>query len=449
MRSILVRLTFFLCSVLAGGLILRAGAHAEFDVQSSSDLPVATTFGKPIGSQTCAAAGCHGSPNATNLTGPPSRDCWQSSFTHVFLMDPHRQAFDVLSSDKSKKITAALRKTNPSVPDAVNDTRCLACHTNPSLAIDSISVESKKLRSDGVSCEACHGNAEKWLSSHTAWRTDDLRNKAENSTNFKNLNNLDYRARVCAGCHIGDAGEDGRPARDMNHDMIAAGHPRLTFDFVAHHERLPKHWREKDRTHAGYTDRPADFISSNWELGERAKTLATVRLVHDRALRAERKDERTPWPELSESSCTSCHRTLNPGKPPFDIQRKPGELAWNVSPVFREECRELIEAISKNESLAAIRNAAQRAAVQLEGAKPKGKVKDSSTQEGVATQYAELRALELTRRAHGGKENPEIDTAFEKLEKGLKDPNRFPAMTIPEYEDALKRLSQLLGRVEK
>ena len=34
----------------------------------------------------------------------------------------------------------------------------------------------------------------------------------------------------------------------MNHDMIAAGHPALHYEFATYHECQPKHWREPGET---------------------------------------------------------------------------------------------------------------------------------------------------------------------------------------------------------
>ena len=54
------------------------------------------------------------------------------------------------------------------------------------------------------------------------------------------------RATICSGCHVGAPADLGRSfaVRDMNHDMIAAGHPRLNFDFGEFMRRLPRHWHQ-------------------------------------------------------------------------------------------------------------------------------------------------------------------------------------------------------------
>ena len=60
---------------------------------------------------------------------------------------------------------------------------------------------------------------------------------------FMDTKNLVSRIEQCAGCHIGQDARGGLPLRDVNHDLIAAGHPRLNFEFAAYHENQPKHWK--------------------------------------------------------------------------------------------------------------------------------------------------------------------------------------------------------------
>jgi hypothetical protein len=261
----------------------------------------------PVGMSSCAASACHGNANANSLTAAPDRNCWQSSLTHFLAVDPHRRAFDVLKNEQSHRITAALRKgSNVAIPDAPNDSRCLACHTNPSLAHDSVTDAAKALRSEGIGCEACHGNAHIWRATHTTW-TPATRDRGITSTTFHDLNSMTIRAESCAGCHIGAPAGDGYPARDMNHDMIAAGHPALPGDLTALMNRYPKHWFERDRQLA---DAPERKLDEAWNaIAGQAKSAASRTLSKDRQAR---NDGRTPWPELAETKCTDCHRTLPP-----------------------------------------------------------------------------------------------------------------------------------------
>ena len=295
--------SFAVFVVVAMAWSLRAdGDTPKPDSSVSESLATASL---PLGYSSCAASACHGNPNANSLTAAPDRTCWQSSLTYFLAVDPHRQAFEVLKNEKSQRITAALRKgSSVPIPDAPRDSRCLACHTNPSLAHDSLPFAAKTLRSDGINCEACHGNAGQWKVEHTTWTTL-TRERELVSSQFRDLNSLTVRAETCAGCHVGAPAGNGLPARDMNHDMIAAGHPVLPDDLAALMARLPKHWLERDRTKS---DQPERKLDEEWKIiAGRTKSSAGVELSKDRKTR---NDGRTPWPELSETKCTDCHRKI-------------------------------------------------------------------------------------------------------------------------------------------
>ncbi len=115
------------------------------------------------------------------------------------------------------------------------------------------------------------------------------------------------RARVCTGCHIGDAN------RDVNHDLIAAGHPRLDFEFSAYMANYPPHWKVSDdhaRALAGTTASAAPTTRSTldaqlWFVGQVVSVEAALNLTKFRA-----ESPSAPWPELAEYSCFSCHHDL-------------------------------------------------------------------------------------------------------------------------------------------
>jgi hypothetical protein len=126
------------------------------------------------------------------------------------------------------------------------------------------------------------------------------------------LYDLGERAMNCAGCHVGAPAdpERGLPVRDMNHDMIAAGHPRLNFDFAEYVRRLPKHWQEKDRTTEPNAPRTINPLKE-WYVGRVAHAEAACRLLADRAGRSLAGDRESPWPEFAEFNCAACHHHLS------------------------------------------------------------------------------------------------------------------------------------------
>ena len=131
-------------------------------------------------------------------------------------------------------------------------------------------------------------------------------------------------AVTCAGCHIGAAKNDpvnGFPRRDMNHDMIAAGHPRLAYDFSAFLVNLPPHWNEAAKK------RDPDFQAKNWAVGQIVSAKAALNLLADRT----EESNHRPWPEFAEYDCSACHHDLSEGKWRRDRGydgRTPGSLPW-------------------------------------------------------------------------------------------------------------------------
>jgi hypothetical protein len=101
---------------------------------------------------------------------------------------------------------------------------------------------------------------------------------------------------------VGAPAGDGLPPRDVDHDLIAAGHPRLNFEFAAYLANMPPHWVERER------NAEKDFPARAWMIGQVVSAEAAIKLLQDRAERASRSRER--WPEFSEYGCFSCHHEL-------------------------------------------------------------------------------------------------------------------------------------------
>lgn len=283
-------------------------------------IPTADPITSPrvVGMAGCASAACHGGPASASLGRPADPRRWACSATVWLTGDPHAKAYAALEGERAGRIMAGLHRPGK----ATEESRCLACHTNPALAADVGDDRPGGLRSEGVSCEGCHGSAGGWLHEHTTW-TAAARPAGYDRTGMTKLYDLGERAVACAGCHVGAPADPGRgyPVRDMNHDMIAAGHPRLNFDFADYQRGLPPHWSEHDRA----TDTPAgpEFEVRAWLVGRVAHAEAACRLLEDRARRAERDE--APWPEFAEWNCASCHHAINGSFP-----RTAGTPTWQT-----------------------------------------------------------------------------------------------------------------------
>jgi len=222
----------------------------------------------------------------------------------------------VLTGDRSQKIADNLAK--PRIAPET-DARCLACHATPVASPDPATLPV--LRSDGVGCESCHGPSGGWIAKHIEW--DWARRTPQEKAGFGMTPTADLvsRARVCAGCHVGELGRDGLPAKDVNHDLIAAGHPRLNFEFSAYLASMAHHWRDDIGP-----DAAPGFPARAWAVGQVVTARAALDLLRDRALRAG-----AAWPEFAEFGCFSCHHDLRDDpwrRQPGNVSAPPGLARW-------------------------------------------------------------------------------------------------------------------------
>jgi Cytochrome c554 and c-prime len=300
---------------------LRAPTPASQTAPPAS--PIGTTASAhPIGIAGCAARGCHGAPEA-QANGPSDR--LACSFTTWARHDRHARAFQTLETPLSAEIVCRLAHSNEKPIPAKEDERCLACHGLPYAARDTRS----ELHHNGVSCEACHGPASRWETEHitTGWAAPEGRKKRSVAAGMTWLNDLASRAETCAGCHLGAPGdkEKGLPLREVNHDLIAAGHPRLTFEFAVYSARMPLHWDERDRTRAGQPLVKRTPLEE-WEAGQLASARAGLALLADRAHRAAAST--APWPEFAELDCYACHGDLNRRDRAAALRDRPAWTGW-------------------------------------------------------------------------------------------------------------------------
>lgn len=323
---------------------LFVGLAASVTIASYAANPTAAPKPQLLGTQPprgefsatvgCAAASCHGSGETTRRGGEHST--WIDS-------DPHTRAYQVLLNEDSVRISKNLGRTVPAHVDA----QCLKCHAlNEDRHYEGRKTDDKQLN-EGVSCDSCHGPSAKWNNLHYQpfWKSLSDREKFEQ---FGFVPTKDPVARVltCAQCHVG--GRD----REVNHDLIAAGHPRLSFEYTRYHfsaKYQQKHWEEK-------VPNP-DFEVRTWLVGQVASLRAAVDLL---AARAERADtQKAPWPEFAESSCYACHQNLgaelrghttNALKP-----RKAGVLGWQLwYASFAKALPKLAGVVQPGESAAAL-----------------------------------------------------------------------------------------------
>jgi Cytochrome c554 and c-prime len=306
--------------ILAGCVVAALGRAQEPARPAASRTAVAFAAARFRGAGSCSATACHGSIKSAE--GAISR-VRRNEHTTWMSFDPHARAFQVLFDDRSERIERGLEASEGRYTKASEDVRCLVCHTTP--RPPSELPATAWLNADGVGCESCHGPSERWFGAHTtlAWHAQS-RDEKEAQWGLWNTKNLARRASICAGCHVGDHSADGLTVRDVNHDLIAAGHPRLNFEFSSSLDNLPEHWDEKDENAGtlGSNHRSADFPARAWAIGRLAGAKAAIALLERRVAEADGVPEplagpdsvvrkrAARWPELSEYGCFSCHHDL-------------------------------------------------------------------------------------------------------------------------------------------
>ena len=311
---------------------------------------IAQTIPSFLGRSSCAAATCHG--------GSIDRgEAWNHSLSTWSLKDPHAGAALLLREKASERIVTILdpaAEESAERYDNVLRTRCISCHATASPAdCESRGLIDEQLLAEGVSCEACHGPAEKWLESHVRvdWSGPE---RFEPTTGMRDTESIMGRAQTCVRCHIGSRTSDGL-VRDMNHDLIAAGHPALRFDLLLYTESLPSHWDQSSPTEIDFSG----SASRTRTVGRAIDLAAAAKLAGERAA-DHLKDGNIPWPELAEYDCFACHQSLSIDSfklPPGETKKSGWHISdglpiWNAWHAINQLPREklLLKALSPHRS---------------------------------------------------------------------------------------------------
>lgn len=301
--------TRFTCGFVAGSLLVLVSLRSVPSFSAAAAEPSSETGLLPVrdlqwrGVGSCTSSNCHGGDTRDGLRG--------SEYAVWARLDPHARAFQVLSNERSQRIVRNLadgdERRAPQRP------LCLACHADPAPAnhrAPDFTLE------DGVGCESCHGPAQKWLSNHylDSWKT--LTPAEKEALGMHPTKQLETRLQQCVGCHVGSE------QADVNHDLIAAGHPRLRFEAGSYLARMPHHWDAREDK-----ARYPDFEARAWALGQVESARRALDLLAARAAGAAAGHK--PWPEFAEYDCFACHHelTVEPTHTPRE-DHKLGSLVW-------------------------------------------------------------------------------------------------------------------------
>jgi len=259
-----------------------------------------TTGLKIVGVGGCGISPCHGS------AGKRKGKIWHNERALWSIKDKaHSQANKTLSNERSAGILKLLGATR----NSAEFQNCQKCH-DPMMVEP---TEAGRAFTQGVTCESCHGPAERWVSTHT---------NGGGGVGLQKTENLLTRARICADCHVGAAD------REVNHDLIAAGHPALKFDFGSFMAMMPKHWDYAAERRA------PDYEVQAWAAGQIASADAALELLESQSAKAKANTADAIWPEFSEMNCYACHHDLAwPSwrqQRGYSVDRRSGLPAWGT-----------------------------------------------------------------------------------------------------------------------
>ena len=277
----------------------------------------AVAAGKYNGPGGCAASSCHGSVQPRTTTR-----IFQNEYTIWIAQDKHARAFSALQNNVSQRIGKILNVGPPAQAP-----KCLACHA---LSVPSEQQAQTFEPGDGVSCENCHGPASGWLGPHT---TKNWPHEKSVQLGMYDTRNLERRTAKCLTCHLGTA------EKFVDHEMIAAGHPDLTFELGLFTFVMPAHWKMPEQ------ENPWRQVQA-WGVGQAVQ-------LRESFNRLARRAQGPVWPEYAELDCFACHHTLTRPEDSWRQERgyagrRAGNPPWNESRVV--VFRDLVEEISPNAS---------------------------------------------------------------------------------------------------
>ena len=260
--------------------------------------------GRYEGVATCAGSTCHGRAEGNGkVVRQDELRRWQEPSSPS---GAHSRAFAVLSGQRGQQIAATL-----GLGMATSAPACLGCHTTDA----PLTRRGDRYQlGDGVGCESCHGVSTGWLATHYTVRGSHASNVAQG---LIPLENPSVRAAVCLDCHYGS----DKPGQFVTHRMMAAGHPRISFELDLFSSLQQHHDEDADyAARKGHTD-----SLRLWAVGQAEAVQRSLSLFSRSAFASQ-----GIFPEFTFYDCHSCHRQIfaaaerhltfeaNPGRPiPF------------------------------------------------------------------------------------------------------------------------------------
>lgn len=233
------------------------------------------------GVASCASSNCHGSVKQYQ-----NSRILHNEYITWDREDIHSEAYKKMFTKAFTDITDKLGMKAPH-----EEPVCLACHA---------SDVPKKLRGtkfqmdDGIGCETCHGGSENWLAAHTD-------KDASHETNLANgmypSDDIVQRTRLCLSCHYGN------DKQFVTHEIMGAGHPRISFEMDTFSELQPPHFVQDE----DYKQRKTAYSNVKvWAVGQAVAAASVLEMLHSTHMRPNKL-----FPELSMFDCHSCHHRMS------------------------------------------------------------------------------------------------------------------------------------------
>ncbi|GJM13701.1 MAG: hypothetical protein DHS20C12_21040 [Pseudohongiella sp.] len=297
---------FQLAAMLLGGsLMLGVIAQDDF-LQPSSQIvaPLPQHDGlMHMGVASCATGVCHG------RSSPSDEDNVLMTEYRTWLnQDLHSRAYNSLLGPAARLMAENLGLSEPAHRADI----CLDCHTDN---VPASQRGAEFLLSDGIGCEACHGGAENWLESH--------REDATHSDNLANglypTENPFAQVTLCLSCH------NGTDDKLATHQIMGAGHPRLSFELDAYAALQPMHYT----VDADYRERKQAITGFGiWATGQLEMAMQSLELLNTYVI-----DSDSIQSELYFYDCQACHHPLEDKRwvPGSHSDLPPGTVRLNDS----------------------------------------------------------------------------------------------------------------------
>ncbi len=291
-------LIYFILVALFWPFAANAASNSE---TTKSEAVIATSVSTPqhLGVESCASSTCHGSSIASTQS-----NVLQNEFRTWNEYDPHARAYLTLESTRSAAIATKLGLESAATAEV-----CLGCHSSNIVATNARGP-SFDLR-DGVDCETCHGSAQNYLESHTS-----ASHQENLSAGLTALEDPMVRAQLCVSCHIGNSAE-----RKITHEIMGAGHPRLSFEVNTFSSIQPAHFV----VDADYIKRKGEPNALQiWAVGQLVAAEQQLANIAD-------FPRSGLFPELAHMDCLGCHQGLTriDWTPNPLTQLAPGALRFN------------------------------------------------------------------------------------------------------------------------